>query len=462
MTHQAWLCNPGEPPAALEAVAFVDTEKILEEWIEADPSIVGDGLVVVGRQVKFEGGHADLVAIDPQGRWVVIEIKRGRNVRQDLAQALDYGSSLAYESADSLRSRLSSALTGKPHREAALAAMDAALTDEGPLPREVALLITGVGVQDSTERIQQHLRHYGMDVRVTTLEAHRASDGRIVLVRDVDGADEGDSASSVTADREDWDERVERIRAVARDGQVLPALDRWLKAVDRAGLLARPYKHSIMVGPPTHKNAFLMVGRPVVEGGIRFNHGAREFAQWFPWITAESVDQHLGPSLRGMGTVYTGQDLDRYVSAVEEFLGESFPPPPEFDAFMTQQQWDRDQFVLAFSNRPELQPKIERLLDSAAVDFGAGAAGQAHLVFTEGGPQILQVTTAGLLRGMWTLGSHEADDPGWQPLKQLLAPWGGLGPQGQAPKVNLETLSDADLDALLAVARQTSENLQSR
>jgi hypothetical protein len=46
------------------------------------------------------------LAIDPQGRWVIIEIKHGRNVRQDLAQDLDYGSSLAYEPADSLQARL--------------------------------------------------------------------------------------------------------------------------------------------------------------------------------------------------------------------------------------------------------------------------------------------------------------------------------------------------------------------
>ena len=71
-----------------------------------------------------------MLAIDPQGRWRIIEIKRGRKVRKDLAQALDCGSSLAYEPPDSLRSQLALGLRTKPPHDAALGAIEAALTDE--------------------------------------------------------------------------------------------------------------------------------------------------------------------------------------------------------------------------------------------------------------------------------------------------------------------------------------------
>ena len=110
-------------------VPLVDTERLLEDWVELDPSILGDGYVVVGRQVNFDGGPADLIAVDPQGRWVLIEIKRASNHRQDVAQALDYASSLRKEPSDQLRARLTRALTGKPYQTEALERIATALAD---------------------------------------------------------------------------------------------------------------------------------------------------------------------------------------------------------------------------------------------------------------------------------------------------------------------------------------------
>jgi RecB family endonuclease NucS len=55
----------------------VGIEKNLEIWIEEDPSLVQSGLTIVSRQLNVEGGRLDLLALDPQGRWVVIEVKAG-------------------------------------------------------------------------------------------------------------------------------------------------------------------------------------------------------------------------------------------------------------------------------------------------------------------------------------------------------------------------------------------------
>ena len=73
----------------------VELEKQLEEWIERDSDLLEAGLVVVGRQIMLEAGPLDLLAIDPQGRWVVIEIKRGAVRRDTIAQVLDYASCVA-------------------------------------------------------------------------------------------------------------------------------------------------------------------------------------------------------------------------------------------------------------------------------------------------------------------------------------------------------------------------------
>ncbi|MXW36583.1 MAG: DUF91 domain-containing protein, partial [Chloroflexi bacterium] len=54
----------------------VGLERNLEDWIANDSSLLADGLTIVGRQVRLDGGPLDLLAIDWQDRWVVIELKR--------------------------------------------------------------------------------------------------------------------------------------------------------------------------------------------------------------------------------------------------------------------------------------------------------------------------------------------------------------------------------------------------
>jgi RecB family endonuclease NucS len=65
--------------------SVLNLEKSLEDWIAEDPPLLQAGLVVVGKQIDLEGGRLDLLAIDPQGRWTIIEIKRGTLRREAIA-----------------------------------------------------------------------------------------------------------------------------------------------------------------------------------------------------------------------------------------------------------------------------------------------------------------------------------------------------------------------------------------
>lgn len=84
----------------------VRLEKHLEDWIEQDPALVQSGLTIVGRQVRLSSGIADLLAIDAQGRWVVIEVKREAIYRETVAQALDYAAALADMGREDLETRI--------------------------------------------------------------------------------------------------------------------------------------------------------------------------------------------------------------------------------------------------------------------------------------------------------------------------------------------------------------------
>lgn len=74
----------------------VALERQLEDYIEADPMLLGQRLLLIGRQVPTShGGWIDLLAVDADGTVHVIELKRDRTPRDVVAQTLDYGSYIA-------------------------------------------------------------------------------------------------------------------------------------------------------------------------------------------------------------------------------------------------------------------------------------------------------------------------------------------------------------------------------
>jgi RecB family endonuclease NucS len=56
-------------------------QRDLESWIAVDPEMVGQDLVLIGRQVQTKSGPLDLLAIDRSGALVVIELKRNLSTR---------------------------------------------------------------------------------------------------------------------------------------------------------------------------------------------------------------------------------------------------------------------------------------------------------------------------------------------------------------------------------------------
>jgi Endonuclease NucS C-terminal domain len=65
-------------------------EALIESAVESAPELLGDEVLIVGRQVHTPSGPLDLLALDTEGHLVVIENKRDRTPRDVLAQAIDY------------------------------------------------------------------------------------------------------------------------------------------------------------------------------------------------------------------------------------------------------------------------------------------------------------------------------------------------------------------------------------
>ena len=79
----------------VERVKFtpMPSEEKLEDIIAEDISILDPNLLLIGRQVTTSfGKFIDLLAMDADGKLVVIELKRDKTPRDIIAQLLDYGS----------------------------------------------------------------------------------------------------------------------------------------------------------------------------------------------------------------------------------------------------------------------------------------------------------------------------------------------------------------------------------
>lgn len=137
----------------------IELEKHLEDWIASDVTPIGEGLTLVGRQITIDDGRLDLLAIDAQDRWVVIEVKPGMLDSGALAQALGYASSIARLSADEFRAQIEPGLGKLGDAKQLSEKVKQQLEGEGE-EREIALLLVGAGVHDNLERMSGFLGRY--------------------------------------------------------------------------------------------------------------------------------------------------------------------------------------------------------------------------------------------------------------------------------------------------------------
>jgi hypothetical protein len=160
--------------------ARFESEAELERAISSHPEVLpsedlGLGpLVCLANQLDFGSGPLDLLAVDGQGRLVVVEFKRGTenpDVRKVVAQVLDYGASLWQTTFDELEDRCSRAepgLTGslQEHVSTSLAALDIGEFDADAFRRGVetclengdfVFLYVGRDLDSRTRRIMTYL-----------------------------------------------------------------------------------------------------------------------------------------------------------------------------------------------------------------------------------------------------------------------------------------------------------------
>ncbi|MDP2014325.1 MAG: hypothetical protein Q8L05_08880, partial [Actinomycetota bacterium] len=157
------------------------SEARLETLIEADPAILGQPLLLIGRQVTTSHGkRVDLLAIDGDGAIHVIELKKDMTPRDVIAQVLDYGSwaqGLTHEDVVSIYSAYA------PERPLEVAFDDVfkiPLLDE--LNTGHWLTIVAGDIDPESQRIVEYLATYDLPVNVAFFR-YFADEGREYLAR---------------------------------------------------------------------------------------------------------------------------------------------------------------------------------------------------------------------------------------------------------------------------------------
>ena len=300
--------------------SHIGLERHLEDWIANDVTLIAEGLTLVGRQISIDDGRLDLLAIDSQDRWVVIEIKPGVLDSGALAQALDYASSIACLGADDLYGKLEPRLSdfGDSERLSASVKQQLAGEEEG---RDIAVLLVGAGIHPGLERMNGFLGRFGVPISIVSFEVFELHDGPKLLIREV-----VDEPTKPSPPRRRL--TVEAIRRMAVDVGVARQFDDFVNMARAAGLPVQPQRASVRVAPPTNRTRFLMSAQPRAGGNggeLGIWVGPRQFAEHFSWVNEEDTVKALGRY--DDGAYLAGEALDKRLAQIEQFLTDKFPQP---------------------------------------------------------------------------------------------------------------------------------------
>ncbi len=151
-------------------------------------NVLGEDLLVVGRQCKTPVGILDLLCIDGDGVPVIVEVKRASTPREAIAQALDYASWLDSQSEDEFK-ELAEQYLKKPLAEAFAEHFPSDLPDEIECQKHRIILVAP-RLDAAAERIINYLaERYRVAINAVFFK-YAKLDSEEILVRSVLVAEE--------------------------------------------------------------------------------------------------------------------------------------------------------------------------------------------------------------------------------------------------------------------------------
>jgi Holliday junction resolvase-like predicted endonuclease len=281
-----WQVSKGSLVRADDAV--LELERNLEAWIAEDPDLLQNGLTIVGRQVQLEAGSLDLLGLDPQGRWVAIELKRGALDRKTIAQVQDYAACLSTITGEELKSKTAAYLAKQRKSLDSLLEERSAMHSLDPQHRQVLLMVAGTGRAPGLERLVSYLAEK-LPISVLLFHVFRLRTGELLLAREITEQDnEPESSSKSTLS-------LSTPMDLAKRHGIYESLHKAVEIARELGLQVRPYKTSVMFTPPSNGSRMLFtVWAKPEKGKIKAYVGVEPFTEFFP-LRRPAVAKQIGP-----------------------------------------------------------------------------------------------------------------------------------------------------------------------
>lgn len=160
----------------------LQSEKALEDYITQDPDILSPNWMIIGRQVQTDyRGFVDLIALQPDGTPVIIELKKDRTPREVLAQTLDYASWVEELTPGRLQT-MYERFTGNPQANlnADFEKRFGSELQEDALGRDHLMVIVATELDNSTERIVKFLAKRNLNINVLFFQVFEDSYGQLL------------------------------------------------------------------------------------------------------------------------------------------------------------------------------------------------------------------------------------------------------------------------------------------
>ncbi len=182
MSIQTALWTVGKNPRSLDAAKLTD-ERLLEDMIVAEPRLLWDDWMLIGRQEHTgHGGIIDLLGVERDGKTVLIELKRDKTPRDVVAQALDYA-----DWVERLKPEKLTAIYGRFSKGGDLATDFEAKFDQkldiDTLNSSHKVVLVAAALDPASERIVGYLSRRGVPINVLCFQVFAGEGDKQFLTR---------------------------------------------------------------------------------------------------------------------------------------------------------------------------------------------------------------------------------------------------------------------------------------
>ena len=187
-------------------------EKKIEDFIETHPSILGDDVFVIGRQVSTPVGKPDILGLDRLGNLIIVELKKGSPTRKILGQILDYavwGENLQYNDLNKIAKE--NHLKGFVDLYKKFEKIYGNVPE--PFNQYQRLYLIAESFDKKTIEICRYLKRNGIDISCIEINFHKSNEHEIIDSELVVGAEETKSeefGGDKSTQKMNWKERLEQ------------------------------------------------------------------------------------------------------------------------------------------------------------------------------------------------------------------------------------------------------------